>query len=51
MVKEPKKEARIKFPLIATDDSLQKLLSNMIGKAEAKKVLYASENASQAQDD
>ena len=33
--KQPKKEAKIKFPLIANDESLEKLLGQMIGPEEA----------------
>ena len=36
----------MKFPLIANDDSLEKLLGDMIGPDEAKKVMFASDNAS-----
>lgn len=42
----PKKEAKIKFPLIADDESLEKLLGQMIGPEEAQRVMYASDHAS-----
>ena len=43
-----KKESsgKIKFPLIANDDSLERLLGDMIGPDEAKKVMFASDHAS-----
>ena len=43
---QPKKEAKIKFPLIADDESLEKLLGQMIGPEEAQRVMYASDHAS-----
>ena len=48
MIKEKKKQkqGKLKFPLIATDDSLERLLSNMLGAEEARKVMYASDHAS-----